>query len=304
MKLARRHALAVHLCAFTLVELLVVLVVVGLLVSLLIPIMAWSKSRSRTTTCTNNLKYLGTAFSMYDVESGGSLPPAGWRVKFGREMSWDDWLDWHLGGNLSAEQKWSSEPASFLSHRHLACPELLAMSEAQAAVPRPRTYAMPRYVFHPRFAPWPPTSRSRSGVGVVWDFGDGYNPDSNTMMLWELGEYSRTDGLVQAQPVRRQASVRSGMIRNPAGTLLLAERPGPPASYGSVDGVTMDTAAEQLSLTGAKTRADAASGLPHKGRSNYLMVDGHVEMGIPEQTIGTNAPLDAQSGLWTITPRD
>lgn len=301
--LTRQHRRRAASLAFTLVELVVVVSLVVVTIAVLIPTIASARVRSRTTACMNNLKYIGTAFSMYDVETNGEIPPAALRLRHGVEMTWDDWLDFYLGGSLSDDEKWSADYRGTNVMRYLACPEMVR-SGVGVDGSQARTYAMPRYIFEPTRSPWPPRVRSRAGAGVVWDFRDGDNPDSDTVSTWELAEYRRADGLIQAQPVRRQSAVTMGIMRRPAGTLAMVERPGKPSIRGAMEGSFIDTAADQISLAGGRIESTQARNFPHKTATTYLMFDGHVEMGLPEQTIGTNAPIDRQSGLWTISPRD
>jgi prepilin-type N-terminal cleavage/methylation domain-containing protein len=283
--------------AFTLVELLVVLAVVGVLAALLFPTVARAKSKARASNCVNHLKHLGTAFVMYDVESDDRLPPAAWRVRPGEEMSWDDWLDRHLGGNLTAQEQWAASHAGEETMKLLNCPEAVLAGDWTGGE-GPRSYAMPRYLYDPQRAPWPPRSRSRTGVGVVWDFRDGDNPDDHTAAIWELGEYYRVDGLLYTRPVKRQSAVSMGILRRPAETILLAERLGTATPRGGLPGATLDHIAGQLSTARVQGR------LPHGDFTPYLMADGRVEPLRPEQTLGTNSPPDRQSGRWTISTRD
>lgn len=61
-------------CAFTLVEMLVVVSIIGILLALLMPAVQSARESSRRSQCTNNLKQLALAFHEYEVQHG-ALPP-------------------------------------------------------------------------------------------------------------------------------------------------------------------------------------------------------------------------------------
>ncbi len=62
--------------AFSLVELLVVIAIIGILAALLLPVLSMAKSRSRDTSCLNNLKQFGVAMSVYASDYSDKIPGA------------------------------------------------------------------------------------------------------------------------------------------------------------------------------------------------------------------------------------
>src|SRR4051812_11007223 len=62
-------------CAFTLVELLVVVAVIAILASLLLPALGKAKAQGRLVECINNKHQLGMAWHMYTMDNDDKLVP-------------------------------------------------------------------------------------------------------------------------------------------------------------------------------------------------------------------------------------
>ncbi len=67
MRFARRPG-------FTLIELLVVIAIIAILAAILFPVFAQVREKARQTTCSSNLRQIGTAFAMYVQDYDEHLP--------------------------------------------------------------------------------------------------------------------------------------------------------------------------------------------------------------------------------------
>jgi prepilin-type processing-associated H-X9-DG protein len=250
------------------------------------------------------------------VDSGGVVVTAGWGGTDGVEITWDDLLDSYLGGSLTREGK---NQASYIAEKtapDLWCPADRSRREEDRQAPpgvNRRSYAMPQYLFDPERAPWPPRSRSRAGVGIVWDFRPGSPAKETTRQLWQSADYFQSGDLVYARKPQRQPAVESGQVRAPAVTILFAEQPAGPGWRGALAGAVITVPAVQQEIDPfEEARAIGPRKAPaelrrepwHGERFHYLMVDGHAEPLPPSKTVLPGASLRRQSGMWTISARD
>ena len=60
--------------AFTLIELLVVIGIIGILVAILVPVSLKAIEMARRSSCANNLKSIGVAFTTYATDHKGEMP--------------------------------------------------------------------------------------------------------------------------------------------------------------------------------------------------------------------------------------
>lgn len=297
---------------FTLLEVLVVVACLVLLSGMLLPAMARARMVAQTHGCLSNLKYLGTAATMYEYDNGGKMVFASLHLRPGVELSWDDLIDPYLGGSLSRSERWAGPYSGLKGMAYLKCPSDHAPAVAPVASAKRvwrRTYAMPRYIYQPDGGIWPPNIQSRTGVGFSWRFDENGTPDDTTCYTWNSVDRYDGDGSDERPFPHKQWAMRGNLILEPTETIFLTERIGAENLAGGASKATIDNPSQHcetgtVQLGGGRTYTYAPASAHHNNAFNYLMADGHVDLLEPQQTTRRGSALDAQSRMWTIRAGD
>lgn len=268
---------------FSRVDVLAVMAVVVGLIFLLVKVRGGRHREVRRMSCQENLKQISVAMAAYSAGNNQKLPFAFMQPRPGAPTTWDTLIATSLRVALRCDRLDMPPPPH---GSVLKCPED-SVSEAvidQANARLRRSYAM---TAHKMNRPnWPPSERNATGVGLSWSQSRKRGNSSYSYLA----------------TVSDLPAVTLGMIFEADATILMTEHAHADNFVGRSKRASIISTMEHVDATVLPMNAF------HRGRINYLMVDGHVELLDPEETVGVEGEVSDASethfGMWTIVAGD
>ena len=303
--------------AFTLIELLVVIAIIAILAAMLLPALASAKAKALHIQCASQQKQLGVGFNLAQGDRNDMYPPACDQTG-GGALPWENYLNRYIGGNLPDSELMQNYLDIEVTPKVLVCP----------ADRQPKVDWMGG--LDPYFGY---KSYAMNGVGTAQGANADYQrlpknglPDLTAAGKHGVGIYWYDAGNA-ALPSFDQIGFKTSVVRDPAGTILLAEEAtgmqaagnvwtcicnGPEVADGGANGdlYQIDTKApKQDPNSGAGINEGADLYKMHRNRFNYLFHDGHVESLKIEDTCGAvsgppTVRLLNPKGMWTVAQGD
>lgn len=241
---------------FTLTELLVVILIIAALAAVIFPMVRMLRSKAAVARSTSNLGQMKSAIFLYTSDYNGSFP-------FAAAQKMDN-------GRWSFLGSWDGFLYNYIG---------LNTDPNHPAKDRP----------------------SHDAIGTAFDLfkhGNDKSIISNPTAFRRSYAMPIASGAITVA-VWSEADTRQPhkimTVPDPAGTLLLMERPG----YA-------DNTVGRTGLAGLDHPADQIAKQPKlngDGRFQYLFADGHIEMLRPEETIGSGS-MNKPKGMWTVAQGD
>ena len=188
-----------------------VIAIIAILASLLLPALSTAKAKAQRIKCTSQMKQVGVAFNMFVGDHTDQYPPTAFSTgDYQYQLSWDDYLHRYIGGTAPDADLMVGISGGISGQgsipKILKCPaDTIEITIPWAVFGQRRTYAMnyagPNFIIESKIGQLAPPDY---GVGIYSNLR-GSAPGS--LPEWEPRGY------------------KEGVVREPAGTILLVEQP-------------------------------------------------------------------------------
>jgi prepilin-type processing-associated H-X9-DG protein/prepilin-type N-terminal cleavage/methylation domain-containing protein len=302
--------------AFSLMEILLVVAIIAVLASLLLPAISGARAASRAVVCAANQRQLGLFFEAYASDHRDLYPPASMERLMRQDQG--GWLD----NDIPGEHGWTPHGEwwhcwAFYLEQYLVTGVAKYSSNHRTVLYQ--IYVCPSHPYQPK-NPGAPDS-------IYEDFGIFSSYGINTACLgpntssWGAG----WPGYNLGRPGLNDHHRRASLFANASHTIQLAEHWGVDldgtqtnphnrtwAKWTAPPNVTTPMVSANVLATvpagfapATPTDANSSAGqttrIAHRGLSNYLFVDGHVERLNPWSTVGPTLDGSAENAMWTGT---
>ncbi len=317
--------------ALSLVEMLIVITIIGLLSGLLLGTMSWARDIGRQVTCASKMRQIGVAFEAFALDHRGVYPPA--QLRSGKTMWWlspptmtsgqaQTFISRYVGLSPYGDtwNTWDSYVTPYMDADHAKD----KWGNSQALMTMFQCPSHPRMVKQDITGTWGPAAGlyANSECGVSYGINTAYldtNACDTSFNAGGTGAYPEGragwPGFGVGIPGVNDNARYKRAIGSPSSTIQLAEHFGqpnwaqnralwtePPFARVPVDrdGNNLPVPSSFGAYTAGYPLTDKFIGhallVNHRGRSNYLFVDGRVEALSPWETCSADPTLP---NLWT-----